>query len=141
MRPTPSTLEHSITDRLILPVAFLLVRGRHLLRPESFPAPTLSLGPVLGPICNIVGISFTIITTIFFLFPPSLPVTGQNMNYAVVVLAMVIIFASVSWGLDGRKNYRGPRNMGGMLELARTETNRQREKRDETESARGSKEE
>lgn len=32
---------------------------------------------------------FTIFTTVFFLFPPELPVTGENMNYAVAVLGII----------------------------------------------------
>lgn len=68
--------------------------------------PPFSLGPILGPICNVVstelphdiwslirdfqiGLAFTVLTTVFFLFPPDLPVTGSNMNYAVVVLGVI----------------------------------------------------
>jgi choline transport protein len=36
-----------------------------------------------------VGIVFTIFTTVFFLFPPDLPVSGSNMNYAVVVFGII----------------------------------------------------
>jgi choline transport protein len=36
----------------IVPVLLILIRGRGLLRPESFPAPTWTLGPILGPIAK-----------------------------------------------------------------------------------------
>lgn len=39
-----------------------------------------------------VGLCFTALTTVFFLFPPELPVTGTNMNYAVVVLGIICTF-------------------------------------------------
>lgn len=81
-----------------------MIRGRKVLYLPDAPKPTFTLGPILGPIANIVsrsyeatrsladpqiGITFTIFTTVFFLFPPDLPVTGNNMNYAVVVLGIV----------------------------------------------------
>lgn len=35
------------------------------------------------------GLLFTILTTVFFLFPPELPVTGSNMNYAIAVFGFI----------------------------------------------------
>lgn len=78
----------------IVPVLLILTRGRGLLRPESFPAPTWTLGPILGPICNIVALVFTAVTTVFFVFPPELPVSGSSMNYAVAVFGIVMMCVS-----------------------------------------------
>lgn len=47
-------------------------------------------------------------TTVLFVFPPEQPVTGTNMNYAVVAFGVVLIIAIVQWLIDGRKNYEGP---------------------------------
>lgn len=55
-----------------------------------------------------VGICWTILTTVLFVFPPEQPVTPDNMNYAVVAFGVVLIIAVVQWIVDGRKNYEGP---------------------------------
>lgn len=105
-----------------IPVALILIRGRKLLRPKSFAGePSFSLGPVWGPICNVVGLAFTLVTTVFFLFPPELPATGSSMNYAVAVFGFVGIVSVITWVVDGRKNFTGPRDLGGLLELAHAE--------------------
>jgi choline transport protein len=41
-------------------------------------------------------------------FPPELPVTGNNMNYAIVAFGIIVVIATVQWIFDGRKNYKGP---------------------------------
>nr|ODN91204.1 choline transporter [Cryptococcus depauperatus CBS 7841] len=104
-----------------IPILLVLVRGRHILHPPSLPEPTFTLGPILGPLCNCVGLGFTILTTVFFLFPPELPVSGTNMNYAVVVFGLIFIVSVITWIVDGRKNFIGPRDLGALLELARSE--------------------
>ncbi|WVQ79456.1 hypothetical protein IAT38_001555 [Cryptococcus sp. DSM 104549] len=104
-----------------IPILLVLLRGRAILRPPSLPEPTWSLGPILGPICNCIGLGFTILTTVFFLFPPELPVDGTNMNYAVVVFGIIFIISVITWIIDGRKNFIGPRDLGALLELARSE--------------------
>ncbi|KAI4127645.1 MAG: hypothetical protein LQ338_003093 [Usnochroma carphineum] len=55
-----------------------------------------------------LGIAYVIVTTIFFLFPPELPVTGSNMNYCIVAFAIIILISAVQWFVDGRKNFKGP---------------------------------
>src|ERR1700761_879527 len=60
-----------------IPVAINCMRGRKMLpanRPFKMPEP-------LAWFANILGIIFVVITTILFVFPPVLPVTGTNMNY------------------------------------------------------------
>lgn len=58
-------------------------------------------------------------TTVFFLFPPDLPVTGNNMNYAIVVFGVVCIISMVTWIVEGRKNFIGPRDLHVLLDLAK----------------------
>jgi amino acid transporter len=58
-----------------MPVAINLCRGRKMLGPRAFVLPG-----VLGWAANIIGVGYTIITTVFFLFPPELPVTPSNMS-------------------------------------------------------------
>ena len=58
-----------------IPVAINLCRGRKSLGPRAFALPE-----PLGWAANILGVAYTIITTVLFLFPPELPVTPSNMS-------------------------------------------------------------
>jgi len=86
-----------------IPIAINCLRGRKMLGERPFTLP----GP-FGWIANIIGIVYVIITTVLFVFPPDLPVTGTNMNYCIVAFAIVIIIATIQWFVDGRKNFHGP---------------------------------
>ena len=88
-----------------IPVAINLLRGRKML-PESraFVMPNW-----LGWSANILGVVYVILTTVLFVFPPFLPVTGTNMNYCIVAFAIVLIISMIQWFIDGRKNYAGPK--------------------------------
>lgn len=85
------------------------------------------MGPILGTTANIIGLIFVAFTTVFFLFPPEQPVTGNNMNYAcgkrqlhvprdklnqafifIVVFGVVIIMATVTWFTNARSEYESP---------------------------------
>lgn len=58
-----------------IPVAINVCRGRKMLPPRAFTLP----GP-FGWIANLIGLAYTIVTTVLFLFPPELPVTTSNMS-------------------------------------------------------------
>lgn len=87
-----------------IPVAINVLRGRRML-PETraFKMPEWLAWPA-----NILGIVYAILTTVLFVFPPVLPVTGPNMNYCIVAFAIVLIISMIQWFIDGRKNYTGP---------------------------------
>ena len=88
-----------------MPPAISILRGRKMLpatRHFKLPEP-------VGWTVNIVGVLYTILTTVLFVFPPELPVTGPNMNYCVVAFAVVVIVSLIQWVVDGRKNYSGPK--------------------------------
>lgn len=51
---------------------------------------------------------------------PSFPFK-LNMNYSIAVVGLIFIVAVIQWFVDGRKNFQGPRDLGGLLELARSE--------------------
>ncbi|KAJ2896712.1 Choline transport protein [Zalerion maritima] len=87
-----------------IPPLINCLRGRKML-PETRP---FKIPYGLGWPCNIVGILWTLLTTVLFVFPPKIPVTGTNMNYCVVAFGVVILIASMQWIFDGRKNYSGP---------------------------------
>lgn len=87
-----------------LPVTINCLRGRKMLPPRVFVLPN-----VIGWIANIIAIAYTILTTVLFLFPPDLPVTGSNMNYCIAAFGIVFAISMVQWLIDGRKNFTGPR--------------------------------
>ncbi|UKZ79686.1 hypothetical protein TrVFT333_007446 [Trichoderma virens FT-333] len=90
-----------------LPAALLIYRRRSekvLPRKRAFRVPE-----ILGWACNIGTVIAAVIETVFFTFPSVLPVTSSNMNYAVVVLAVIVIVMVVNWIVFARKHYQGPR--------------------------------
>jgi len=87
-----------------IPVAINVCRGRKMLPSRAFTLP----GP-FGWIANLIGIAYTIVTTVLFLFPPVLPVTTTNMNYCVVAFGIILFISTFQWLIDGRKNFTGPR--------------------------------
>ncbi|MCJ1353349.1 MAG: hypothetical protein MMC33_003334 [Icmadophila ericetorum] len=87
-----------------IPISINCLRGRSQLPPRSFVLPG-----VIGWVMNLIGIAYVLVTTVLFLFPPDLPVTGNNMNYCIVAFALVLLIASITWFVEGRKNYKGPR--------------------------------
>ncbi|KAI4145614.1 MAG: hypothetical protein L6R39_003756, partial [Caloplaca ligustica] len=97
-----------------MPVAINCLRGRKMLGPRPFMLPAwfgwsanlVSL--FVHPDVRRLGIAYVIVTTIFFVFPPELPVTGSNMNYCIVAFAIIILISTVQWFVDGRKNFKGP---------------------------------
>lgn len=87
-----------------IPVALNLASFRRKLPERSFALP-----PWLGWTANVIGLIYTIVTTVLFLFPPAIPVSGSTMNYCVVAFAIILVISTVQWIVDGRKNFEGPR--------------------------------
>ncbi|TPX08628.1 uncharacterized protein E0L32_009967 [Thyridium curvatum] len=87
-----------------IPVALNLWSARSRLPERAFKLPNW-----LGWTCNIIGLVYTIVTSVLFLFPPALPVDGTSMNYCVVAFAIILTISTIQWIVDGRKNYKGPR--------------------------------
>ncbi|KAL7933052.1 amino acid transporter [Trichoderma chlorosporum] len=90
-----------------IPAALLIYRRRSekvLPRKRAFKVPE-----IMGWACNIGTVVAAVIETVFFTFPSVLPVTGSNMNYAVVVMAVIAIVMAVNWIVFAKKYYQGPR--------------------------------
>ncbi|KEF51477.1 uncharacterized protein A1O9_12394 [Exophiala aquamarina CBS 119918] len=66
-----------------------------------------TLGKIGLPV-NIVAVAFCIFLIIFLPFPPMLPVTGLNMNYASPVFVAVMAFAVINYYVRARKRFTGP---------------------------------
>jgi len=87
-----------------IPIAINCLRGRRMLPANrSFVLPE-----AFAWTANLIGIAYVILTTVLFVFPPDLPVTGSNMNYCIVAFAIVFIVSMIQWIIDGRKNFTGP---------------------------------
>lgn len=102
-----------------IPVAINCARGRKMLpatRAFKMPEP-------LAWFANLLGVAYVILTTVLFVFPPVLPVTGSNMNYCIVAFAIVLIISMIQWFVDGRKNYTGPQIDLDDAVLTAAETN------------------
>ncbi|KAF2096249.1 amino acid transporter [Rhizodiscina lignyota] len=87
-----------------IPVALNMAQLRRKLPERVFALPEW-----LGWTVNTIGLVYTIVTTVLFLFPPAIPVDGTTMNYCIVAFAIIIIISTIQWIFDGRKNYEGPR--------------------------------
>lgn len=88
-----------------IPVAINCLRGRRMLPETRY----FKLPEPLAWFANLLGIAYVIVTTVLFVFPPEIPVTGSSMNYCIVAFAIVLIISIIQWIVDGRKNYTGPK--------------------------------
>jgi len=66
----------------------------------------------------LVGLAFLLVTTVCFAFPPAIPITASTMNYVVVVWGVLVFMATVTWFVDGRKNFHGPTAVEARLEVS-----------------------
>ncbi|CCT69399.1 related to HNM1-Choline permease [Fusarium fujikuroi IMI 58289] len=90
-----------------LPAALLIYQKRSstfLPQCRGFRVPD----PV-GWICNFGTIIAAVIELVFFVFPSSLPVSALSMNYASVVLLVLLLFSVSNWFIFAKQHYQGPR--------------------------------
>ena len=86
-----------------IPIFLRFTEGKHTFVPNKF-----ALGRASIPFA-ITSTAWLVITSICLLLPTKRPVTGQNMNYAGVVLAIVGIVAAAYWNIAGWRQFTGPR--------------------------------
>ncbi|GJN89969.1 hypothetical protein Rhopal_002958-T1 [Rhodotorula paludigena] len=84
----------------LIPNFLMLTRGR---RSGTLPKAPFSLGPVLGPVCNVVAIIYELFISVMLFLPTVRPVTGENMNYACAIFGVAHIVCGVYWFFGGRK--------------------------------------
>jgi len=84
------------------PIFLRITSGRNKLVPGPF-----SLGRWYLPI-GIIAVSWVTFIVVLLLFPPTQSPTPQNMNYAIVIIGAIFIFASVSWIVSAHKWFIGP---------------------------------
>ena len=75
-----------------IPIVLNFAYGRRKLPERHFKLPDW-----LGWAANIIGLVYTVITTVLFVFPPliSPPVTGTTMNHYIVAIAMIILVSAI----------------------------------------------
>ncbi|KAF9224127.1 amino acid transporter [Gyrodon lividus] len=84
------------------PIFLRITSGRNKLVPGTF-----TLGKWYMPI-GIIAVAWVIFIVVLLLFPSFQTVTAQGMNYAVVIIMGVFVFASISWVVSARKWFHGP---------------------------------
>ncbi|KAM5342193.1 hypothetical protein ACJ41O_015224 [Fusarium nematophilum] len=88
------------------PVMILLIRGRGFLLADP---PEFSLGHgLMGYIVNYISVIFVLVTSVFFCFPPAIPINLSTMNYVTAVVGIFLLFVTVLY-LFKRKSYNGPK--------------------------------
>ncbi|KAI0012579.1 amino acid transporter [Xylariaceae sp. FL0662B] len=91
----------------VFPVIVLLLRGRGILKQYQSAETAFVLGRS-GWVLNWVASIFVVVTSVFFCFPTTLPVSGDDMNYVVVVIGIFLILVGAYWVVYG-KTFEGPR--------------------------------
>ncbi|KAF9158651.1 hypothetical protein DFQ26_007384 [Actinomortierella ambigua] len=75
---------------------------------------TFERGPIhLGPFSTVIGAAACIwvaFITVLFVLPGSYPVTTQNMNWTIVILAAAVIFVLAYWQISAHKWFKGPQS-------------------------------
>lgn len=102
--------------------------GRRFFAPDFRPGPWY-LGK-FGWVINVWAIAWTSFISIIFFMPTDLPVTPDNMNYAVVFFVAILAGSVIFWYAGSNKIYKGPQATAPDPELA-TEIDFQGEVKDE----------
>ncbi|KAL4867049.1 hypothetical protein BDV12DRAFT_198531 [Aspergillus spectabilis] len=89
----------------LFPLVFLVFR--RFVAPGDLPRGAFSLGR-WGLSLNIVATVFAAYFAVFLPFPPTLPVSPKNMNFAGPVLGFVMLCACADWMVRGRHKWTGP---------------------------------
>jgi choline transport protein len=97
-----------------LPILLFALRRHSKTHPIQFGPWRMS--PTLGIISNWTALAFCAFLILFLPFPPVLPVTRVNMNWASVVFIGVMAFAVVDWFVRGKGRFVGPIVEVGLVE-------------------------
>ncbi|KAF9876393.1 hypothetical protein CkaCkLH20_06336 [Colletotrichum karsti] len=90
----------------IIPICYMMAYGRRTLKRSDYGP--FKLGPVLGPVLNVISLVWMVVVIIFSTFPSAMPVTPQNMNYSIVVMSGWLCFGIVYYVSFGRKKFEVP---------------------------------
>ncbi|GMM32640.1 Bio5 protein [Martiniozyma asiatica (nom. inval.)] len=73
----------------------------------GIPRGPFHLGKLSKPIM-FYACTWTVFVSIVFIFPNYMPVTKENMNYTIVIIGFVFIFAGGWYAIDAKNWYKGP---------------------------------
>lgn len=92
----------------------LICFGRVFITPTRFPKPRWSLGRLSRPF-QFVGIFWNGWVVAVLFSPYVFPVTGQNLNYAPIIMAIVTVFALLCYWLMPEDDWLPSRRIGALL--------------------------
>lgn len=84
------------------PIFLRITSGRDKLVPGPF-----TLGAWSTPV-GAIAVAWVCFIVVLLFFPPSQTTNPPDMNYAVVIIMAVFIFAAVSWVFSAHKWFKGP---------------------------------
>jgi choline transport protein len=84
------------------PIVVLLCRGRARLPTRYFDVGRV---PFIGYSINVLTVLWGIFISVISIFPITLPVTGDTMNYAVVVFGIWGIIVGIYWSTHGHRKF------------------------------------
>lgn len=96
-----TTLGHELA--YLIPIALMLFGGRSRMPTKR----SWNLGRA-GVIINWISVIWLLFVSITMFFPTLSPVTTGSMNYTVVIMFIVIAYATICYMVQGRKTYKGP---------------------------------
>ncbi|GAB1197249.1 hypothetical protein APSETT444_006541 [Aspergillus pseudonomiae] len=92
-----------LTTYIIAIGCFFIAR----LQSRTSPSPRFSLGPY-GPAINMVSLIFLAFQILFTFFPTTRDVVPKTMNWSVLMVGAVTLFAIMQYVLHARKVYQAP---------------------------------
>ncbi|KAJ3876596.1 amino acid/polyamine transporter I [Lentinula edodes] len=91
------------------PIFLSVIGGREKITPGPF-----TLGRLSKPI-GWIAVTWVTFIVIMLLFPPGSRTTGSDMNYAIVIMGAVFVFATAWWMFSAKKWFHGPiKNVDGL---------------------------
>ncbi|KAH9995146.1 amino acid transporter [Xylariaceae sp. FL0662B] len=85
-----------------------------LYRRKEVNAAQWTMGRILGPVVNLLAVTWIAFELVLFSMPTALPVTESSMNYAIVVFVGFMVLSAVWYGIYARKIYHGPPASDGL---------------------------
>lgn len=106
----------ALTISYAIPILTLLLVGSNKLPPAEF-----CLGRY-GAIINWVSIVYCLVTTVFFFFPAEPNPAVAEMNYAIAVFGIILLFSVGFWFIKGRQTYLQVEDIAGRVIYGTAET-------------------
>ncbi|KAJ5095580.1 hypothetical protein NUU61_004936 [Penicillium alfredii] len=86
-----------------------------------------------GTPINCIAVTWVLFISTILFFPPQIPVTAANMNYAICVAAFIAVFALIWWWVAARGKYTGPQTNDIIREIPTEDDGHDSESRDSEE--------